>query len=578
MNELNGQKIRNNNFERNNDVKLSSYLNNHPNQYMLANNQKYGENMACANTYPSLANPEYIKHQQNILSGLKDLPNVNKYENNDREKLLKEQNSKKENFIEFIPSNDPTNDLLVDFKKKPMTDFFHANMVPYFGSETKQNMAGTGVPQGNYVDGIGFGEINSGFDRTTPNQTTLATFTGIDDTYMHKRETGPMFSPAETATGWVYGAPNFRPDMSRYEESLDKNRSDLTPVEPQLVGPGLNLDSEIPASGGFHDFTRILPNNVNDYKSTQLPGRVNAGKHHSSNLPTSYPGIGVSKEMDPTQSGPPGITKNKPETFWDQVRYPTMTSKVGFQHNFDYNRADYQSDFKPNNGLRDSTSYGLGNITYKETANKFTNNITPCVDQNINIGQGPLGSIIPQTSTRNPTFMSLDNNIRSTNDCNSFPIFNTGRPEMGQGNIVANYYVNETDRGTIFPSNLLPIQNSTSQGNTFYMASDVPNTTRKETTQTPYIGAAEKETQGYTFYTYDDTLKTTMKETTQVPYNGNAAKGNQGSTFYTYSDDQRTTRKQTISEASPYIGNPSSGGIADMNRNQFLGTEIYIDE
>jgi hypothetical protein len=34
-----------------------------------------------------------------------------------------------------------------------------------------------------------------------------------------------------------------------------------------MVGPGLKLDPKIPAAGGFHEFTRVLPNNVTNYKA-----------------------------------------------------------------------------------------------------------------------------------------------------------------------------------------------------------------------------------------------------------------------------------------------------------------------
>src|SRR6185369_2446573 len=180
-------------------------------------------------------------------------------------------------------------------------------------------MAGTGVAAGSYIDGSNvpgnITGINSGFDYSTPWQSMLGTFTGLDDTYMHKREVGPMFSPAEQQTGWVYGTPLFRPDMDRYTQGLSQIRNDLRPVEPEMVGPGLNIDPSIPASGGFHDFTRILPNNVNDYKANQLPGQVIAGKFYSAGLPTAYPGIGVSGDKTA-----PGVTKNKPNSFWDQTR------------------------------------------------------------------------------------------------------------------------------------------------------------------------------------------------------------------------------------------------------------------
>ena len=247
------QREREKGFDTNNQLPLPGYLVQHPYQQQLAQNHKFGYDNSCADSYPLNADPEYIKHQQRILSGLPNgdikrrradvVPDPRAQERN----VL--QIGQEEDFTNFIPANDPTSDLLLDLRERPITDFYHANMVPFYrGNSTKQNMAGTGVAAGSYIDGSdvpgNITGINSGFDYSTPWQTQLATFTGIDDTYLHKREVGPMFSPAEQQTGWVYGMPLFRPDMDRYTQSLNNIRNDLRPVEPEMVGRGLNLDSE----------------------------------------------------------------------------------------------------------------------------------------------------------------------------------------------------------------------------------------------------------------------------------------------------------------------------------------------
>jgi hypothetical protein len=53
--------------------------------------------------------------------------------------------------------------------------------------------------------------------------------------------------------------------------------NNLSPIEKQLVGPGLGLAPEVPAAGGFHQQYRVMPTNVGEYKLTQLPGRANHG-------------------------------------------------------------------------------------------------------------------------------------------------------------------------------------------------------------------------------------------------------------------------------------------------------------
>jgi len=59
------------------------------------------------------------------------------------------------------------------------------------------------------------------------------------------------------------------------------------PFEKIQVGPGLALGPEVPAAGGFQQYTRIVPDNISDYSANQLPGRVAGGKWAFSNAPTS---------------------------------------------------------------------------------------------------------------------------------------------------------------------------------------------------------------------------------------------------------------------------------------------------
>lgn len=571
------QRNRDNEFTENNHMPLQEYLRQHPQQQQLAQNHNYGYYNSYADSYP-LYNPEYVKHQQKVLSGLPKM-NKSKSDNKRQKEFKKHLEPPQENFSNFIPSNDPTSEMLLDLKDRPITDFYHNNMVPFYrGDGTKQNMAGTGVASGSYVDGSdvpgNITGINSGFDYTTPFQDKLNNFTGNDDTYLHKRETGPMFSPAEQQTGNVYGTPLFRPDMDRYTQGLSQTRNDLRPVEPEMVGPGLNLDPSIPASGGFHDFTRILPNNVNDYKANQLPGQVIMGKYYSAGLPESYPGIGVNGEEAP------GIAKNKPNSFWDQSRYPTMTTKAAFQGNLDYNIPEYQADFKPNNASRDQISFGLGNMEYKNNQSRLNeeygninNNQSVCVNEVVTIGTGPLGSRIPQTGQRSETYMSQDNNIRSKSDCNSWPIGGGSAPnrgDLGQGNVLSNWYVNETDRGTINPQNIMQLNlNAEKQGGKFYSYVDEPGTTTKETTNYSHQGNPSRGSDGSTFYTFVDEFPSTTKETTNYSFIPNPSREGDGSKFWTYTDELPTTNKETTNYS--HVGVANRQGFADTSRFQFMG-------
>ena len=49
--------------------------------------------------------------------------------------------------------------------------------------------------------------------------------------------------------------------------------NNLSPVEKQLVGPGLGVGAEVPAFGGHQQLFRVNPENVGAYRLTTLPGR-----------------------------------------------------------------------------------------------------------------------------------------------------------------------------------------------------------------------------------------------------------------------------------------------------------------
>lgn len=49
--------------------------------------------------------------------------------------------------------------------------------------------------------------------------------------------------------------------------------NNLSPIERQLVGPGLGVGAETPAAGGFQQLFRVNPVNVGEYRLTTLPGR-----------------------------------------------------------------------------------------------------------------------------------------------------------------------------------------------------------------------------------------------------------------------------------------------------------------
>ena len=49
--------------------------------------------------------------------------------------------------------------------------------------------------------------------------------------------------------------------------------NNLSPIEKQMVGPGLGVGADVPAVGGYQQMFRVNPVNVGEYRLTTLPGR-----------------------------------------------------------------------------------------------------------------------------------------------------------------------------------------------------------------------------------------------------------------------------------------------------------------
>jgi hypothetical protein len=74
------------------------------------------------------------------------------------------------------------------------------------------------------------------------------------------------------------------PDASRFNfgqpvydlynrQNVTNKMNNLQPIERKNVGPGLGVAADVPAAGGFQDFFRVLPTNINEERLTTLEGR-----------------------------------------------------------------------------------------------------------------------------------------------------------------------------------------------------------------------------------------------------------------------------------------------------------------
>jgi len=69
--------------------------------------------------------------------------------------------------------------------------------------------------------------------------------------------------------------PLGQPVYDLYNRQYVTNKmNNLQPIERRRIGPGLGVGANVDAAGGFHQYFRVLPNNVNEERLTTLEGRT----------------------------------------------------------------------------------------------------------------------------------------------------------------------------------------------------------------------------------------------------------------------------------------------------------------
>ena len=166
----------------------------------------------------------------------------------------------------------------------------------------------------------------------------------------NRAETLNLFTPEERSTGYGYqygqsgkGGPGY--ELTRQKEleelkSTIKFKTNEQPIEKIQVGPGLAIGTEVPAAGGFQQYTRVVPDNISNYSSNQLPGVVTGGKWAFSNAPTS---------QQP-------VMKNRPNGFYSLCQHGPMPSRGVMTA--EMSRPDYTVTLKNQN--REVINYGFG--------------------------------------------------------------------------------------------------------------------------------------------------------------------------------------------------------------------------
>lgn len=99
-------------------------------------------------------------------------------------------------------------------------------------------------------------------------------------TYKHKTEADNFFGmtpQGRVSSGGTVGNMPGDTELQKARSVNSHQYNNVLPAEQLRVGPGLGVGPEVAATGGFQQFYRQLPLNVNEYKLTQLPGRLVPG-------------------------------------------------------------------------------------------------------------------------------------------------------------------------------------------------------------------------------------------------------------------------------------------------------------
>ena len=155
----------------------------------------------------------------------------------------------------------------------------------------------------------------------------------VEPSYTSKRE---MSSFSESAPQQRSSGDEVLSMRNRMYDAGKMNN--LSPIEKQLVGPGLGVGPEVPAFGGNQQLFRVNPENVGAYRLTTLPGRsgpafdVNGGRRGivgevANNRPekTAF----LYGRLPPVPGRAQGMSGRTPRAEYERTKRTTNRSETG---------------------------------------------------------------------------------------------------------------------------------------------------------------------------------------------------------------------------------------------------------
>jgi len=322
-----------------------------------------------------------------------------------------------------------------------------------------------------------------------------------------------IFAPLKNLVH-VNGAPNA--DLTdRYEPSLKMHN--VLPFEQKRVGHGLNTNSE--SKGGFHQYLRVKPKNVDGYRKNTLPQRIVPGKQQIS-----------AREQLPVVDAP------------KIARHYTMEEHPMEQQKFSTQGATKRpvADHRPMTDTVNEVYFGGAHQKGSNSSSAQTSR-----DKDSTIG-GREGQVTGHT-------------YKPSNTVNSYIVQETDREDCGnqplnpRGNVDGTYTrdvdvsIEPTTRSTINSTHVL---NTTGNQHTTYSNNyDVAQATNRNNTSASYHGVAhgyERSGENREYVAND-----TQRESTSHSYIGPSKYFTSEQTDTRSSQEQYTMKEDTVRGYTP---------------------------
>jgi hypothetical protein len=429
----------------------------------------------------------------------------------------------------------PSNQNLSLLTGKPI-ERDHSNMVPFFGSNVKQNI------------------------ETFTNQTTLDHFTGNTSTFIHKQEVAPRFVPVKQD---ISGTPLLTDniDTSRFIPSA--YRQGEKPFYEEKISAPIAGTFYNPLSQNFQPSIDTL--RVANKQQISYEGRTKAG------------------QMGSVRAATVPVTKNRPDTHYTlgQDRLFTSTGAVignRAQDNYDNfastSRQDQNIEYYGAKVAKESLVSGprLKDIDNADELDFSAIFQTPKRTQLRSDTERNVGSQIPGVNDYGKESYNLPELERETS--NEYHTLNVNKSSSGQ-RVALQDNARITIKETIVDKrdNSGNIRRFINKDNNTGVTDYSLKTTNKETLiRKDYRGNATKKDQvGYNIAKYN--AKTTNKEiTSDTPYSGNANASNKTSMIRSTFENPEKVRNAV--HAENYRGAGKHHTSNAENRTQYNNAEI----